>query len=66
MFDGIINAAKGSVPLIVMFLVAGVVGSAIYQLVGGEGFNVEDIAKFAISSGLAGLTTSLVYGAAKG
>ena len=66
MLDGIINAAKGSVSIIIMFLVAGIVGAAIYQLVGGDGFNIEGIIRFGISAAVAGFMTALVYGAAKG
>ncbi|MEE8295070.1 MAG: hypothetical protein V3R64_05115 [Sphingomonadales bacterium] len=66
MLDGIMNAAKGSVSIVVMFLVAGLVGSAIYQVVGGEAFDVEGMLRFAVSAAVAGFTTALVFGAAKG
>lgn len=66
MFDGIMNAAKNSVPMMVMFFVAGLVGMILWTVInGGMEFNFMEILKFAVSAALAGLTTSLVFGAAK-
>jgi len=68
MFDGIINNAKGSLNMVVMFFVAGVVGMAIYQLYpGGDGgFDIQGILKFGVTAAVAGFATALVMGAAKG
>lgn len=66
MFDGIINAAKNSVPMMVMFFVAGLVGFILWTLINGGGaFDFMAILKGAVGAALAGLTTSLVFGAAK-
>ena len=65
MFDGIMNAAKNAVPLMIMFFVAGLVGYLI-MLALGTTFDAMDLAKAGIGAALAALTTSLVYGAAKG
>ncbi len=67
MFDGIINNAKGSLNMVVMFFVAGVVGMLIFQFVpGGGGFNIQDILQFGVTAAVAGFATALVMGAAKG
>ncbi len=66
MFDGIINNAKGSLNMVVMFFVAGLVASVLYQLVGGGGFDFEAILKFGVTAAVAGFATALVMGAAKG
>ncbi len=68
MFDGIINNAKGSLNMVVMFFVAGLVGMAIFQALGmGEGgFNIQDILQFGVTAAVAGFATALVMGAAKG
>lgn len=66
MFDGIINNAKGSLNMLVMFFVAGLVGSLLYDLVGGGGFDIEGMLNFAVKAAVAGFTTALVMGAAKG
>ncbi len=66
MLDGIMNAAKNSVPMMIMFFVAGLVGMILWTVInGGMEFDFMAILKFAISAALAGLTTSLVFGAAK-
>ena len=66
MFDGIMNAAKDSVPMMIMFFVAGLVGGVIWMLMGDGGFDVMALLKAGIGAALAALTTSLVFGAAKG
>ena len=66
MLDGVINAAKGSVSIVIIFLVAGIVGSLLYQLVGGGGIDIEGIIRFGVRAAVAGFATALVYGAAKG
>ncbi len=65
MFDGIINNAKGSLNMVVMFFVAGVVGMAIHQLIGGA-FEIQAVLQFGVTAAVAGFATALVMGAAKG
>ena len=67
MFDGIINNAKGSLNMVVMFFVAGLVGRTLGTFIIGDGdFNIEVILMFAVSAAIAGFATALVMGAAKG
>ncbi|MCH8348387.1 MAG: hypothetical protein IH901_07860 [Proteobacteria bacterium] len=66
MFDNIMNAAKGFFPdRLISFAVAGLVISALYQLVGGGGFDPMEMAKFAVTAAVAGFFASLVMGAAE-
>ena len=66
MLDGIMNAVKNSVPLMIMFFVAGLIGYVLGMLVGGGGFDAMALIKAGLVGALAALTTSLVYGSAKG
>ena len=66
MFDNIINNAKGSVNMMLMFFVAGIVGMVIGTLVDGGTFDIQVILTFAVSAAVAGFATSLVMGCIKG
>ncbi len=66
MFDGIINNAKGALNMVVMFFVAGLVASLIYNFVNSGGFDIEGTIRFAVTAAVAGFATALVMGAAKG
>jgi len=65
MLDGIMNAAKNSVPMMIMFFVAGLVGYVLGMLTGGGGFDAMALVKAGIVGALAAFTTSLVFGSAK-
>ncbi|MHA1543741.1 MAG: hypothetical protein ACTSU8_01245 [Alphaproteobacteria bacterium] len=66
MFDGIINNLKGSLDMVIMFFVAGLVGMVIGTLVNGGTFDAMAILMFAISAAVAGLATSMIMGIVKG
>ncbi len=66
MFDGILNNAKGSLNMVVMFFVAGLVASLIFNFVDSGGFDIEGMIRFAVKAAVAGFATALVMGAAKG
>ena len=66
MFDNIINNAKGSVNMMLMFFVAGIIGMVIGTLVDGGPFDIQAILTFAVSAAVAGFATSLVMGCIKG
>ena len=65
MFDNIINNAKGSMDMVIMFFVSGIVGSVLYTLVGGGDFVPMDILMFGVKVAVAGFATGLMLGAAK-
>lgn len=65
MFDNLTKAAQGYFPnRFILFLVAGIVTSLLYQLVSGGGFDLMGIFKFAVGVVVAGFLGSLVAGAA--
>ncbi|MCH7806985.1 MAG: hypothetical protein IH995_07575 [Proteobacteria bacterium] len=66
MFDNIINNAKGSVNMMLMFFVAGIIGMTIGTLVDGGAFDIQAILTFGVSAAVAGFATSLVMGCVKG
>ncbi len=69
MFDNIISSVQGFAMNILWFAVAGLVGSAIYQVYPGGmegGFDFMFSVKIAANGAAAALTTSLIMGATKG
>lgn len=65
MFDNIINNAKGSLDVVIMFFVAGLVASVLGTLVTGGEFVPMDILMFGVNAAVAGFATGLMLGAAK-
>ncbi len=65
MFDNIINNAKGSMDMVIMFFVAGIVAMVLNSLVGGGGFDPMTILMAGVKAAVAGFATALVLGAAK-
>ncbi len=65
MFDNIIHNAKGSLNMVIMFFVAGIVANVLMTLVDQGAFDPMTILMAGISAGVAGFATALVLGAAK-
>lgn len=65
MFDNIINNAKGSMDMVIMFFVAGIVGWILLTLVGGGAFDPMEILMAGVRAAVAGFAAALVFGAAK-
>lgn len=65
MFDNIVNNAKGSLNMVIMFFVAALVGRVLMTLVNGGAWDPMPFLWFAVSAAVAGFATSLMLGAAK-
>ena len=65
MFDNIINNAKGSLDMVIMFFVAGIVANVLSTLVAQGTFDPMTIVLAGVSAGVAGFATGLILGAAK-
>lgn len=65
MFDNIINNAKGSMDMVIMFFVAGLVGKVLMTLVDKGSWDLMPILMFGVSAAVAGFAAALVFGAAK-
>lgn len=65
MFDNIINNAKGSLNMVIMFFVAGIVANILGTLVTSGTFDPMTILMAGVAAAVAGFAAALVFGAAK-
>lgn len=63
MLDNVISSVTGFLKNYALgFVIAGVVANIVLQLIGGEGFDVNEIIQIAVTALVAGTTASAVIG----